>query len=211
MSETEKVNSVFTMDDVLLSFVFVYKPYKANDGKETFTAHGIFLPDHKQLKALNQVIRDVARVKFKDETDAVLEQLKAQDRLCIHRGNISKPGRAEYKDKLFISTSRNAADPPAPSAVATVNGANMVTDARHPLAVYSGCKGRIMFNVWAQNNTGDKGGKRINAGLMGVQFLDHGPRLSGSGRVASATEFGIVATDADAEAPGASNDPNGLV
>lgn len=211
MSETEKsvVNSVFTMDDLLLSFVFIYKPYKSDEGKETFTAHGIFLPDHKQIGALQKVIRDVARAKWKDASEDILQQLKAQDRLFIHKGNIAKPGRAEYKDKLFISTSRNASDPPPPSAVATVDGANQKTDARHPLAVYSGCKGRIMFNVWAQDNT--KGGKRINAGLMGLQFLDHGPRLSGSGRVASADEFGVVAADADAAAPATSNDPNGLI
>jgi hypothetical protein len=209
---SESLNSIFTLDDVLLSFVFIYKPYRSNDGKETYTAHGIFTPDHKQFAALQKLIRDVAQAKFKDETETVLSQLKAQDKLCVHRGNVSKPGRTEYKDKLFISCSRNASDPPPPNAVATVNGANMKTDARHPLAVYSGCRGRIMFNVWAQNNTGDKGGKRINAGLMGLQFLDHGPRLSGSGRVASADEFGIVASDADAASPqAASGDTESLL
>lgn len=211
MSETEKssVNSVFTLDDAMLSFVFIYKPYKSDDGKETFTAHGIILPDHKQLGALQKVMRDVATAKWKDAAPDILQQLKAQDRLFLKKGNVAKAGRAEYKDKLFISASRNAADPPAPNAVATVNGANMITDARHPLAVYSGCKGRLMFNVWAQDNA--KGGKRLNAGLMGVQFLDHGTRLSGSGRIAAASEFGIVAGDADAEAPATSNDNNDLV
>jgi co-chaperonin GroES (HSP10) len=210
MSETGKVNSVFTLDDALLSFVFAYKPYKSDEGKESYTAHGIIIPDHPQLAALQKVIRDVAFAKWKEESETILKQLKAQDRLFIHRGNIAKAGRAEYKDKLFISTSRKAEDGP-PTVVATVDGVNQKTDARHALAVYSGCKGRVMFNVWAQDNKA--GGKRINAGLMGLQFLAHGPRLSGSGRVASADEFGIVATDADAPAPSTatSGDDEGLV
>lgn len=200
MTETAaNTNAVFTMDELLLSFVFIYKAYKSDDGKETYTAHGIFAPDHKQLASLSQVIRNVATAKWKDAAPDILQQLKAQDRLFLKKGNVAKAGRAEYKDKLFISTSRGKLDPPAPNAIATVNGANMITDATHPLAVYSGCKGRIMFNVWAQDNA--KGGKRINAGLMGVQFLDHGTRLSGSGRIAAASEFGIVAGDADAAAP----------
>jgi hypothetical protein len=53
---------------------------------------------------------------------------------------------------------------------------------------YSGCYVNAVIELWAQDN---KFGKRINASLMGVQFLRDGQRLSGGG-VASADDFQAI-------------------
>jgi hypothetical protein len=91
--------------------------------------------------------------------------------------------------------------------LATVNGINQEVPEDHEFAPYSGCHANAIINIWAQNN---KWGKRVNAGLTGVQFLRHDVRLSGAGKVASLEEFGVVATDADGAAP-ASGGNEGLV
>jgi hypothetical protein len=54
--------------------------------------------------------------------------------------------------------------------------------------VYSGCYVNASIELWAQDN---KFGKRINATLMGVQFLRDGARLVGGG-VASADDFEAI-------------------
>ena len=53
---------------------------------------------------------------------------------------------------------------------------------------YSGCQVNFIIDVWAQAN---KWGNRINATLLGVQFVGDGPRLAG-GSVATAEDFQAI-------------------
>jgi len=57
--------------------------------------------------------------------------------------------------------------------------------------VYAGCHVNAIIALWAQDNSY---GRRINASLMGVQFVADGERFGG-GAVASADEFEEVAYD----------------
>jgi hypothetical protein len=191
---SEKQTSDILISNARLSYAYLFKPYEGDDGSKSFCSHLILPINHPQLGALQQLMRKVAVDTWKDKAEEVLQQLKGQDRLCIHRGEISKPGQDAYKDKLYISSSSKI----KPRIVATVGGINQEIGEDHELAPYSGCKANAVISVWAQNN---KFGKRINAQLMGVQFVAHDQRLSGAGRVASVDEFGIVATDADGAAP----------
>ena len=128
----------------------------------------------------------------------MLKALKAQDRLCIHRGDVSKVGQAPYAGKLYISASNSI----QPRILATIDGINQEIGPDSEYAPYSGCYANATVIIWAQDN---KFGKRINAQLTGVQFLRHSERLSGGGRAASLDEFGPVKSEgADADAPSAS-------
>jgi hypothetical protein len=51
--------------------------------------------------------------------------------------------------------------------------------------LYSGCYVVVHVNIWAQDN---QFGKRINCGLLGVQFYKDGEAFSG-GRISSVDEF----------------------
>lgn len=201
---TEKQNTDILINNCRLSYFFGFKPYEGDDGSSSYCSHLIIPTNHPQLSALQALMRKAAVDTWKDKAEEVLQQLKAQDRLCIHRGDISKPGQDAYKGQLYISTSSKI----KPRIVASVNGINQEVGEDHALACYSGCKANAIISIWAQNN---KFGKRINAQLMGVQFAGHDQRLSGAGRVASIDEFGIVATDADAAAPSAGGGGDGLI
>jgi hypothetical protein len=199
----EKQNTDFLITNCRFSYLYVFKPYEGEDGSKSYCSHLIIPTNHPQLGALQAMIRKVAVDTWKDKAEEVLQQLKAQDRLAVHRGDVSKPGQDAYKGQLYISSSSKV----RPRIVATVDGINQEIDEEHAMAPYSGCRGNAIIGIWAQNN---KFGKRINAQLMGVQFVAHDQRLSGAGRVASVDEFGIVATDADSAAP-SSGGNDGLI
>ena len=178
-----------------LSYFYGFEPYKGDDGKQSYCAHAIIPPTHSVLPALTALIRTVAAEEYKDKAEEVLQQIKAQDKLCIHRGDISKPGQDAYRGLLYISANNSV----RPRIVATINGVNQEVDKSSDVAPYSGCIANVILRIWAQNHP--KWGKRINAELQGVQFVKHAERLGGGGRAASLDEFGVVAGDADSPAP----------
>jgi hypothetical protein len=191
----KKVENTILITNVRLSYAYLFKPYKGDDGKSSYCAHSIIAPTHPVLPALTALIRAVAAEEYKDKAEEVLQQIKAQDRLCIHRGDISKPGQDAYRGLLFISANNQV----RPRLVATINGVNQEVDESSEFAPYSGCIANVILRIWAQNHV--KWGKRFNAELQGVQFVKHAERLGGGGRAASLDEFGVVAGDADSAEP----------
>jgi hypothetical protein len=200
----KKENTDLLITNARTSYFYGFKPYEGDDGSKSYCSHLIIGTDHPQLGALQALMRKVAVATWKEKAEEVLQQLKAQDRLCIHRGDIAKPGQDAYKGKLYISSSSKI----RPRILATIGGINQEIGEDHELAPYSGCRVNAIIGVWAQNN---KFGKRINAQLMGVQFVGHDQRLSGAGRVASIDEFGIVMSDADGAAPTTAGGGDGLI
>jgi len=211
----EKKEHIVLMTNVRLSYAYVFKAYEGDDGKKSYGSHMIFtaeqpyepkvpLPNGEKITlkaALQRAIRECAVEKWGDKAEEVLKTLAAQDRLCLHKGDVSKAGQAAYAGKLYVS-SNNAAKPNAYDSKGRA-----VTDPTHPEAVYSGCIAQVAINIWAQEN---KYGKRINAEPMGFKFTRHEERLSGGGRVASADEF-VDSGEADGEAPTGSDDTDGLI
>jgi hypothetical protein len=185
------------MENGRFSFTYVYTPYKNKDGNANYTTHWIFPENHPQKAELEALIRQTAADAWKEKADEYLKAAAGQDKLCIHRGDISKPGIAEYKGMLFISASRKIEAPPM----------TIVDENRRPITIasgkmYSGCWGDLAINLWAQNNAF---GRRINAEILGVQHVRYDTKLSGGGAVAAADEFKVRGKDADAAAP----DPTG--
>lgn len=195
MTTAQRDEGEILLSNVRLSYFYGFKPYTGDDGKGSYTAHSIFGTTHPQVAAIQALIRKVAVEQWKDKADAVLQQLKAQDKLCIHRGDISKPGKDGYAGMLFISANNKT----RPRILATIDGVNQDVDESSEYAPYSGCWANVRIRIWAQDNP--KWGKRINAELRGVQFKRHDQRLGGGGGAAALDEFGVDAPDADSAAP----------
>jgi hypothetical protein len=191
---------VITLKNVRLSYFYGFKPYKNEDGGESYCTHAIFGEDHPQLAEFRKLQRKVAEHQWKDRADAILQQVAATDKLCLHRGDINKPGQEAYKGKLFVSASSKLRP--------TIVDGSLQPLTEEDGKPYSGAWADVRIALWAQDN---KYGKRINAQLMGVQFRRHDERLSGGGRVARADEFEVIAEDADGEAPASSGAAAGLI
>lgn len=206
---TEAVANQIIFNNVRLARVSLTKPYIGKDaaidpatGKPIGKYHADLILDltHPQLEAFKGIMRAAVVKKFGDQATAALELIKTQDKLPLHRGDVSRAGKPEYAGKLYISANNDD----QPTIVVTDAGVNIanrgtpvVLTPSHPLWPYAGSYANVQLSVFAYAHT--KGGKGVSAQLMGVQFLRHGERLMGSA-VSSAGEFAPVA-GADADAP----------
>ncbi len=189
-----KANKQLHLKLVRTSYLYVFEPYKGDDdSKGSYCSHLLFAPTHAQAPEVNAAIVEVGQQFWKDEWPQVLEELRGKDRLCLHRGEVGKPGQAAYKGMLYLSSNNR-------------NRPTVVDGNRNPLSakdgiVYSGCWVNAIVSIWAQQSP--KWGKRINCELNGIQFARDDERLSGGGRAAAAEEFGVAGADADAPPPAA--------
>jgi hypothetical protein len=204
--------------DIRLSYFYGFDPYEgtneAGQITKTYCTHAIMESTHPDLEKVRQAQREVARAGWGEEMvasvdangnavqlpkwQAIMQKLAQQDRLCLHNGNISKAGEEAYAGKFFVSANSKV----RPTIVATRGGQNVQVQKGDTDAPYSGSRANVLVSVYCQGPNGkpSKFGQRINAQLMGVQFLRHDTAFGG-GRVAKMEEFGIVASEADGAAP----------
>lgn len=192
MSEVKAQPGKFTLANVRMSFpnLFEAKAPPQPGGKAKFSAAFLFPRTHAQIADLQKVIVDVATAKWGAKTDEVLKALKAADKLCVHDGD-AKADTDGYAGNLFINASNDIRP-------LTLGGG---PDGRAPVAasdgkLYAGCFVNAIVQIWAQDN---QFGKRVNASLLGVQFLRDGERLAGGG-VAAAEDFAPIPQEAQAQA-----------
>lgn len=177
------------LENVRLSFPYLFTAQEQEGGKKTFNASFILKAGDPQIKKIENAIADVAKAKWGAKADAVLKQLKASDKVALHDGD-TKTQYDGYEGNMYISSSR-------PST----NGRPLLIDRnKSPLTeedgkLYSGCYVNAIIELWAQDNNF---GKRINASLQGVQFDKDGDRFAG-GSSADESDFDELADGADAD------------
>ncbi|NKD93119.1 DUF2815 family protein [Haematospirillum jordaniae] len=174
------------LENVRLTFPVLFEARTVNgEGKPAFSASFLLDPADPQVKALNQAIEQVAREKWGAKTEAVLKQMRAQDKVCLHDGDL-KSNYAGFPGGLYVS------------ARSTIRPLVIDKD-RSPLTEadgkpYAGCYVNASVELWAQDNNY---GKRINAGLRGVQFFRDGDAFAGGG-AASEDEFDDISSGVEA-------------
>lgn len=200
------------LNDVRLARVSLTRPYTGPGTavdpttgalKGKYHVDAIISPDHPQLEAIKNRMREAVAYKFKDQAAVVLEQIRANNKFPLHRGDVDRAGRPEYAGKLYLSASNEE----QPTIVVSENGVNIATRGTptiltpaHPCYPYPGCYANVILSFFAYSHP--TGGRGVSASIMGVQFLRHGDRLVGAS-VAAATEFPVLkAADVDAT-PGA--------
>jgi hypothetical protein len=204
MNQSARKNVPVVLQDVLLSYAYLAQPFvgkdEAGNTTYTYTTHALFKPNSPQHEIMRKAIAEACIIGWGAQADTIKAQLAAQDKLVIHDGNVTKGGEGPYKDMLYVSlNSKNK-----PKIVCWRNGANVEIGPEDPLFPYSGCHATVLFDVYPQGAQGakpNKGGKRINGGLTGVQFLRHDTPLGGGGRVAQVEEFPTVETAGADSAP----------
>ena len=214
------VNRQIKLDNVRLLRVSLTKEYIGKDAKidpATGTPQGkyhidaVFPENHPQFPTVAATIRNVATAKWKEKTQEILDMIKTNNqRFPLQRGNQYRPGKPEYKDMLYIS----AGNKDQPTIIVTENGANIATRGTpvvltpsHPCWPYEGCYANVQLEFYTYLYGNSPG---IGCSVLGVQFARHGERLKGSS-FSSASEFGLVPSDADAAPAGAESGGLGLI
>lgn len=176
------------LDNVRLAFPVLFEPRAVNgEGKPAFSASFLLDPADPQIKVINQAIEQVAREKWGAKADAILKQMRAQDKVCLHDGDL-KANYDGFAGMLYLSA-RSTTRP----LVIDRDKTPLTEQDGKP---YAGCYVNASVELWAQDNNY---GKRINASLRGVQFLRDGDAFAGGG-AASKDDFddltaGVAADD----------------
>lgn len=174
------------LQNVRLAFPSLWEAKTVNgEGKPAFSAALLIDPADPQVKTINAGIDATAKDKWGAKTDAILKQLRATDKVALHDGDL-KASYDGFAGNLYISA-RNAVRP-------TVLGADKTPLVAADGKPYAGCYVNAVIELWAQDNNY---GKRVNATLMGVQFLRDGDSFTGGG-AADESDFDDVSAGADA-------------
>ena len=158
----------------------------AGEGKPAFSSTFLIDPADPQVKMINEAIEATATDKWGAKAPALLKQMRAADKTCLHNGDL-KATYDGFPGNLYIS----ARNPLRPTVVDADKTPLVQADGKP----YSGCYVHAVLELWAQDN---QYGKRVNATLMGVQFFKDGDSFSGGG-VASTDDFDDVTAGATAD------------
>ena len=214
---SEVVTKQIKLNNVRLMRVSLTKPYVGKDAKvdpATGKAEGkyhidaVFPPTHPQFPELQQLIRNVATAKWKEQAQQNLDMIKGNNqRFPLQRGDQYRPGKPDYAGQLYIS----AGNKDQPTILVTENGVNIsnrphgglgggtLLTPSHPCWPYEGSYANVLLEFYGYQYGNSPG---LGCSVLGVQFAKHGERLRGSS-VASGSEFGLVPQDADAAPAGA--------
>lgn len=159
--------------------LFAAQKPQTGEGKAKFNVVAIGGKQHPQLAEIKAAILAAAETKWPGKGAAMVQQLAAQNRICLQDGDgkADKPG---YAGNWFI----NASNELRPLVVGPQREPLVVSDGKP----YPGSYGNMIVEFWAQDN---QFGKRINASLLGVQHVKDGERLAGGG-VAAADDFDAI-------------------
>jgi hypothetical protein len=168
------------LKDVRITFPQLFEARQVNgQGDPKFSAAFLIPRNHPQLGEIQKAIVEAAEAKWGAKSGDMLKQLKAADRLPVHDGD-GKSDYEGYAGNLFV----NASNKIRPLVIDSNRAPLTAADGKP----YSGCYVSAIVEIWCQDN---KFGKRVNASLLGVQFLRDGERLAG-GAVAAADDFEAI-------------------
>lgn len=173
----------------LASYPHLFEPNTGPEGKDkpAWDCKGIIAANDPQIAALNKVIEEVAKTKWKGEAAEILADLRAKDRVCLRDGK-TMAKQEGFAGNMFVSC-RN---PDSPPDVRDTDKTVKLTKASGK--PYGGCFVNLVLDVWPQSN---KFGKRINAKLLGVQYVKEGDAF-GPGAPASDDDFDDLSSGAQA-------------
>lgn len=174
------------LENVRLAFPTLFEAKTVNgEGKPAFSASFLIAPDDPQVKALEAAIEQVAKEKWGAKADAILKQMRAQDKVALHDGDL-KSNYDGFPGNLYVSA-RSATRP----LVIDKDKSPLTEQDGKP---YAGCYVNASIELWPQDNNY---GKRVNASLRGVQFLRDGDAFAG-GAPADESEFDDISSGAAA-------------
>lgn len=173
------------LKEVRITFPVLFEARQVNgQGDPKFNCGLLLAKDSPTKLEIERGMVAVAKEKWGDAKYMdILKQLKAADKLCLHDGD-AKSDYDGYAGHYFL----NASNKIRPLVIGPDRAPLTASDGKP----YSGSFVNAIIELWAQDN---QFGKRINASLLGIQFVKDGERLAGGG-VAAADDFEAIPQDA---------------
>ena len=209
MSEVQQSIGVIHLSNVRVSHLYCFEPYVGKptpqipNPKPVYKADFLLPPTHPDLVRVAAVVEAVGAAKQWKAAQGVQlswaqvkEQLKAQDKMCLHRGDVTAAGQPEYAGMFFVKGNNY-------KPFSIFDGDRSILTAKDGRP-YSGCYVNAIIDIYAQDN---QFGRRINATITGIQYLSKGDAFGAGPPPAKAEEFGVVAANADQATPTAGVDP----
>lgn len=177
------------LKNVRLAFPCIWKAEQVQgQGDPKFNCAFLFPGDHPARKLMSDAIRQAAAEfpKWHGKHEENLKKCVADLKVCLQDGN--RKEHEGYPGNFFVNAS-NKARP----TIKDRDGKSILVEADG--RPYGGCYVNGIVDVWVQDN---QFGKRINASLMGLQFVGDGDAFSG-GRTAADEDFESLEEGAQAE------------
>lgn len=173
---TVKENGDIILREVQTSYLFCFEPQvNVDDNGNTQKKYKVTAILNKDKHA--EAIEKVRGILVERQKEVFKGRLPA-DRLCLRDGD--QTGKEEYENAWILVASEREDNPPA---CLDRDGKRQVKKSDDKL--YSGCIANVMLRFWDQGAPGgkpNKGGKRINANFLGIQWLAEGTRFSSVNR-----------------------------
>ncbi len=199
-------------------------------GKETevYCVDGVFPPTHPALAQIKAAQREVAQAAWGTRQEdfalgapnehgqlsmislprfeGVLRELMRDNKIPLRDGNRRKKKEEPYTGNFYLAA-RNSKSQPTVVATrknpATGKLENIRLQPGDPEYPKSGDYVNLIVDIWAQSPDHKPSGygQRINCQFAGIQLVKKGTPIGGGGRTADLSEFGLVSSDADSDAP----------
>lgn len=149
------------LSNVRLSFPNLFTPKSVNGGAPKYSASFLLdkVDNEVDLRHLKEAMKEVASDKWPSKIPSGIKS-------CLHDGSEKEDKDGYGEGVMYINSNSD-------QAPAVVDGANRLLNEASGKP-YGGCYVNAVIQLWAQDN---QFGKRINAQLLGVQFVKDGDRF----------------------------------
>lgn len=175
------------LQNVRLAFPRLFKAEQVNGQGEAKFRATFLIPktDTKQIKEIENAIKQVATEKWGVKADAIINSIRGNAmRFMFRDGDQDKPDVDGYQGCMFLNAS-NLVRP----FIADRDTTPLAEEDGRP---YAGCYVNAVIDIFGY----DKQGKGISASLSGVQFYKDGDAFAGGG-VASPADFDDLSVNDD--------------
>lgn len=173
-----------------LAFPALAVPQAIGDGEPAYGGRLIIQPSDPDVELIDKAIIEVAREKWKDKADDILQVLREDKKLCFLKApyRSSKTGKVYdgFEDTYSLGMRNGKTRPTAIDKY----GKEITDKSEIERILYAGCYANVKVEIWAQDNSF---GRRVNCSVLGVMFADDGNSFGGGAAPASADEFAAMA------------------
>ena len=155
-------DGIIQLNEVILSYPHLDEPWGLNPSDEKKYSAVFLMPvdTHRDaIKQLHATITALAMETFKTKLPA--------DKLCLRDGNLTE--KQEQKGRWYVSARESVKPKVVDRQARPVPPGSQL--------IYAGCIVNGYIRLWTQSN---QWGKRVNANLLGVQFVADGERIAGN-------------------------------